>query len=1471
MLTLAMPRAAHAKPTSPPSRIVQVELTHPTGTASVNTNASGNTSFTLKNVSGNTLTINLTITACSGALAPSSCTRSPTTVTLLDQQQTSIGTGFSGGSTAGTGTLTLTAKNTGGTTLASASVTVTVNLPPPSGPIVRTAPHLGDRRDPSLCIADCFETTFGYATPAYISRDTPRSVALLYRSGRAKPYGRVTLDVTPRTGTTTAYRLQLVDPNGANVQFTNGSTSLFFANGVLGTRVVGEFDASLIPTSARLYTVNVTGYNGTTPEGTTSDTVRIIIVNGKTSFFGAGVDMAGFQKLYDNASQSGGVLITEGSGAASFFRGSCTPSVTCTFTSPGGDFSVLTTGSNQYKRTYPDGMVVTFDNAGNELSAVDRFGAATSIAYSTNVNGTVVPWAIGDGTGKTIDLRYRTASDPPYQPGSLTTITAPTGGRRAEFRVYAASGNLQQVLDVDNLSYAVLGYDTQHLLTSITDKKGFTTNYRYAYGRPAIDTVDAPNVTIYDGSSVRPRTLFREPYSGLFYAAMLGGGTSATNLIPAPTFDIRAAVTDPLGYSTFFSLNRFGSPQITYTPLTPRSDSAQYDDATGLVTRTVSHTGVEVRYTWDVGGKLTNVKNVTLGTNDSTVYASQFALPVQTISDNSIGQWFTYNQTKTGWPLQYSRLGDSTATPTTYYPDALGRDTAVVDPAGHRTSSYPKSSGLQNTDSVRAPNTQVTWFKRDTLGRVVATRSPTGAVDTLALDILNRTTWAIPPMGGTTQYQYDELNNITTVTDARSQVYSYQHNALGWVTRFTGPRGAADSTNYQYDVAGNVVYMRSQGGRVIKLVYDSLYRVTQKIGDVEHDTITYTYKVDTTVARAVSRGVFVSTDTIFTDSLGRTLKEQTVRPGSGNSWYVASQYNATDPGRTWVKAYKNGNGTAQAGATNYYYPTKQLWAIQLLDFAQTSFGYNADQQDSTVTLPSGLKETWLYTSSHALARRTYSVPAVKSVFDRAYRTDSLARLVERQNGTAGQFQNFYYDLNGRFNFWEKWSQSGTPTCVNLGGYGYDCSSGATRTFQLGTSYDNVDNHTDLGSVLQAGNRLTTYNGFNLTYDADGNMVKRAGTNTDSLDWDDFGQLKSVIRGGSTIASFDYDGFGRRVRQTAGGATIQYVWDGDQIILEADASGTTTQAYTYYPGTDRLHSVTVGGATYYASVEPATGDVNGLIKAVGDTVKAQYNYTPWGGFDTPDQPTINGVRVNSFRWKGLPYDSTTGLYYMRARYYDPALRRFISEDPVGLQGGINKYAFARGDAINRSDPSGLTDNGFNGCWVLAEDTRRRYSDGSTGEPYGQMYVEVMCPSEPVGNSVAGDLAEPIPGGRPSAPSDHTPSGQNSTYATTPRPSLPLQVQDDLLVGCDNYATGAVLSFMNITPIPETEFAVAVRYRFYPQGWPRITGPVLPYRAQRDVFVRYPLFNGAARLSPVYSDSHKGAITCSTGTFNSGPMP
>ena len=135
------------------------------------------------------------------------------------------------------------------------------------------------------------------------------------------------------------------------------------------------------------------------------------------------------------------------------------------------------------------------------------------------------------------------------------------------------------------------------------------------------------------------------------------------------------------------------------------------------------------------------MQNVTLGTQDSIEYETQYSLPKQVISSTSAGQWFAYDQTKTGWPLQTTRLGSSVATPTTHYADAYGRDTTVVDPGGHVTKSYLAASGLRNADSVRAPNGQVTRVGRDGWGRVVSSTAPTGAFTSTALDVLSRPAW----------------------------------------------------------------------------------------------------------------------------------------------------------------------------------------------------------------------------------------------------------------------------------------------------------------------------------------------------------------------------------------------------------------------------------------------------------------------------------------------------------------------------------------------------------------------------------------------------------------------------------------------------------------------------------------------------------------------------------------------------------
>lgn len=239
----------------------------------------------------------------------------------------------------------------------------------------------------------------------------------------------------------------------------------------------------------------------------------------------------------------------------------------------------------------------------------------------------------------------------------------------------------------------------------------------------------------------------------------------------------------------------------------------------------------------------------------------------------------------------------------------------------------------------------------------------------------------------------------------------------------------------------------------------------------------------------------------------------------------------------------------------------------------------------------------------------------------------------------------------------------------------------TRQF----GYDPVGNRTDATSEPGT-NRLTSVGGYTLTYDVSGKLKRKSKKNSSgtlvfdqSLVWNSLGQLESVTTNGAKV-SFGYDG---------GSAAAQYLYTGEHIFFELDGSGNARAQYLYYPGTDRPHSVRRGNSTmstdsvfYYLA--DAQGSVTGVVEAKTHELVNRYRYTPWGTLETGSYEEVK----NPIHYTGREHDAETGLYYHRARYYDPQLGRFLSEDPIGLAGGINLYAYAGNNPVNFTDPDGL---------------------------------------------------------------------------------------------------------------------------------------------------------------------------------------
>ncbi len=262
-----------------------------------------------------------------------------------------------------------------------------------------------------------------------------------------------------------------------------------------------------------------------------------------------------------------------------------------------------------------------------------------------------------------------------------------------------------------------------------------------------------------------------------------------------------------------------------------------------------------------------------------------------------------------------------------------------------------------------------------------------------------------------------------------------------------------------------------------------------------------------------------------------------------------------------------------------------------------------------------------------------------------------------------------------------------PPADTLSEFGTPCANGTTLLASDTFTYDPAGNRTDKGAAVDAANRLRVFNNDSLSYDADGNLVRRyrIGDSTafnQRLYWNSINQLDSArtTRQNSTqTVRFGYDAAGRRVRKTVGADTVWYIYSGSRLVAEYSDAGAQLRRYTYLPGIDNPHSVFEGGAYHYY-VTDGRANVRALVNANGAT-EAEYRYTPYG-----DTVATSGSVANPVRFAGREFDSETGLYYNRARYYDPQLGRFVSEEGGGLS-PLNRYTYAGNDPVNGRDPSG----------------------------------------------------------------------------------------------------------------------------------------------------------------------------------------
>ncbi|TLY51715.1 MAG: RHS repeat-associated core domain-containing protein, partial [Gammaproteobacteria bacterium] len=284
------------------------------------------------------------------------------------------------------------------------------------------------------------------------------------------------------------------------------------------------------------------------------------------------------------------------------------------------------------------------------------------------------------------------------------------------------------------------------------------------------------------------------------------------------------------------------------------------------------------------------------------------------------------------------------------------------------------------------------------------------------------------------------------------------------------------------------------------------------------------------------------------------------------------------------------------------------------------------------------------------------------------------------------------------------SQTGATPPVPLESYSYGKTGDRTSVALNGASATAY-------AYTPGTHRLQSVGGATRNYDAAGNTQSLNGA---TLTYDARNRLASVT--GSVSATYTYNGKGERASKAVGGVTTTFLYgEGGQLLGEY-ANG-NVQEYLYLDGTlvgvAYATAASPVGQLYYVETDHL-GTPRVVIQP-GATPSADVVLWKWDFFGSAfgtNQPSVQGLNL---RFPGQYFDSETGLNYNYFRDYEPGTGRYVESDPIGLRGGINTYAYVKGNSLKYADPEGL--EGY-GSWTYC------YQDGSPGpcawDPHNSSY-------------------------------------------------------------------------------------------------------------------------------------------------------